>query len=242
MRIAWQRVMFALVLVLQDAIRLLLLGTHSSAALKAENLFLRKQLALYLERKAKPRRADDATRLSLVLLSRLFAWKQALVIVRPETLVRWHRKGFQLFWRYKSKPLGRPRIPAEMRELISEMSRSNPAWGEERIAAELLLKLGVRLSPRTVRRYLPKGRGSGDGRRSQRWSTFVRNHAQAILACDFFVTVTANLRMLYVFVTIRGRKPTHSSRQCYCASHGSLDAATISGDNQRRTGAAPSDS
>jgi hypothetical protein len=80
------------------------------------------------------------------------------------------------------------------------MARSNPTWGEERIAAELLLKLGVRLSPRTVRRYLPKDRGSGNGHRSQLWSTFVRNHAQAILACDFFVTVTANFRMLYVLV------------------------------------------
>ncbi|MGD0075211.1 MAG: hypothetical protein ABSD31_12865 [Candidatus Binataceae bacterium] len=108
MRIAWQRLMFALVLLLQDAVRFLLLGTRSSAALKAENLFLRKQLALYLERKAKPRRADDATRRSLVLLSRLFVWKDALVVVRPETLIRWHRKGVRLFWRYQSKPLGRP--------------------------------------------------------------------------------------------------------------------------------------
>lgn len=171
-RIAWLRLISALVLLLQDAIRFLLLGTRSSAALKAENLFLRKQLALYLERKAKPRRANDATRLSLALLSRLFAWKDALVIVRPETLIRWHRKGFRLFWRHKSKPRGRPRIPADLRELISQMARSNPTWGEERIAAELLLKLGIRLSPRTIRRYLPRDRGSGNGRRSQHWSTF----------------------------------------------------------------------
>src|SRR5271170_7306830 len=163
MRIAWLRLMFAIVLLIQDAVRYLRLGTRSSAALKAEYLFLRKQLALYLERKAKPRRADDATRLSLALLSRLFVWKAALVIVRPETLIRWHRKGFRLFWRYKSKPLGRSRIPAELREVISEMARSNPTWGEERIAAELLLKLGVGLSPRTVRRYLPKDRGCGNG-------------------------------------------------------------------------------
>ena len=80
------------------------------------------------------------------------------------------------------------------------MAKSNPTWGEERIAAELLLKLGVRLSPRTVGSYLPKDRGSGNRHRSQRWSTFVRNHAQAILACDSFVTVTANFRMPYVFV------------------------------------------
>ncbi len=80
------------------------------------------------------------------------------------------------------------------------MAGSNPTWGEERIAAEFLLKLGIRLSPRTVRRYMPEDQGSGNGLRSQRWTTFVRNHAQAILACDFFVTVTVNFRMLYVFV------------------------------------------
>jgi len=202
MQTASLRLMFALVFLLQDAVRFLLLGTRSSAALKAENLFLRKQLALYLERKAKPRRADDATRLSLALLSRLFVWKDALVIVRSETLIRWHRKGFRLFWRYKSKRLGRPRIPGKLRELTRKMAKSNPTWGEERIAAEMLLKLGVRLSARTVRRYIPKDRRSGNGRRSPRWSTFVRNHARAILACDFFVTVTANLRVLYVLAVM----------------------------------------
>lgn len=199
-RIAWLRFISVLLLLLQDAIRLLLLGTRSRAALKAENLFLRKQLVLYLERKAKPRRAHDATRLTLALLSTLFAWKEALVIVRLETLIRWHRKGFQLFWRCKPKPHGRPRVPADLRELISEMAGSNPTWGEARIAAEFLLKLGIGLSPRTVRRYMPEDWGSGNGLSSQRWTTFVRNHAQAILACDFFVTVTANFRMLYVFV------------------------------------------
>jgi putative transposase len=184
----------------RDAIRFILLGTRSSAALRAENLFLRKQLALYLERETKPKRANDATRFTLALLSKLFSWKDALVIVKPETLIRWHRKGFQLFWRWKSKPRGRPRVPANVRELISEMARSNPTWGEERIAAELLLKLGIRLSPRTVRRYMPLDIGPSKRVPSQRWMTFVRNHAQAILACDFFIVVTAHFRVLYVFV------------------------------------------
>src|SRR5271169_6731222 len=103
---------------IQDVVRFLLLGTHSSAALRAENLFLRKQLALYLERQTKPRRANDATRLALALLSNLFAWKEALVIVKPETLIRWHRKGFKLFWRWKSRRRGRPRLPADLRALI----------------------------------------------------------------------------------------------------------------------------
>lgn len=183
-------------------VRFMLLGIRSSTALKAENLFLRKQLALYVERKTKPRRASDVTRLTLAFLSRLFAWRTALTIVKPETLIGWHRTGFRLFWRWKSRPRGRPRLPADLRALIVEMARSNPTWGEERIAAELLLKLAIRVSPRTVNRYLPDDRGSGEGLSSQRWMTFVRNHAQAILACDFFLTVTTAFRVLYVFVVM----------------------------------------
>ena len=104
----------------------LVLGLRSRAALRAENLFLRKQLALYIERKTKPRRADDATRLALVLFSTLFAWRDALVVVKPETLIGWHRKSFRLFWRWKSKPRGRPRIPADLRKLIANMAEGNP--------------------------------------------------------------------------------------------------------------------
>jgi transposase InsO family protein len=186
----------------QDAIRFLLLGTRTSAAIKAENIFLRKQLALYLEREVNPRRATDATRLSMVLLSRVFAWQNALVSFRPETFLGWHRKGFRLLWRWKSRPRGRPRVPADLQELILKMAQENPAWGEERIAAELLLKLGIRVSPRTVRRYMPLDTGPGKRVPSQRWMTFVRNHAQAILACDFFIVVTARFRILYVFVVM----------------------------------------
>jgi len=170
--------------------------------LAAENLFLRKQLALYLERRVEPRRPKTAAKLSLVLLSRVFPWRQALTIVKPETFIRWHRQGFRLFWKWKSRPRGRPRIPAELQKLILEMATDNPAWGEERIAAELLLKVGIRVSPRTVRRYMPKDQGPQRGPSSQRWMTFVRNHAKGILACDFFVTVTANFRVLYVFVIL----------------------------------------
>jgi hypothetical protein len=126
----------------------------------------------------------------LVILSRWIDWHRMLTVVQPATLIRWHRKGFQLLWRWKSKPPGRPRIPAELRQLIGDMALANPTWGEERIAAELLLKLGIRVSPRTVRRYLPSGAGSGTRRISQCWTTFVRNHARAVLACDFLVAVT----------------------------------------------------
>src|SRR5499433_1419024 len=190
-----------LLTLLGDTVRFLLLHLRPPAALVAENLFLRKQLALYQERRNKPRRATNATRLTLVWLSRWFNWRQALAMVQPETLTRWHRQGFRLFWRWKSTP-GRPPIPAALQALIQRMARENPSWGEERIANELLLKLGLRVSPRTIRKYLPRRLNPGRGKRAttQRWRTFVRNHATAILACDFCVVVTATFRLLYVFV------------------------------------------
>ncbi len=126
-------------------------------------------------------------------------------MVRPQTLIRWHRAGWRLFWRLKSRA-GRPRIPLELRALIRRMAGENPVWGEERIASELLVKLGIRVSPRTVRNYMPK-RPDRQPRGDQRWSTFLRNHARAILACDFFVAVTVTFRLLYVFVVIEhGRR------------------------------------
>ena len=185
---------------------LVALSVRPRRSLEAENLFLRRQLGLYKERGVKPRRVDAATRLSLVLLSRLFNWRSALVVVRLETLVRWHRAGWRLLWRSQSRP-GRPPIPLELRQLIRRIATENPLWGEERIANELLLKLGAPISPRTVRKYMPK-RPAGCPRGDQRWSTFLRNHAKAIVACDFFVAVTATFRLLYVFVVIH-----HSSRR-----------------------------
>jgi hypothetical protein len=91
-----------------DVLRLVSTAVRSHTQLAAENLFLRKQLALYVEREAKPCRVDDATRVALVVLSRLIEWRPLLIVVKPDTLIRWHRKGFQLFWRCKSRPRGRP--------------------------------------------------------------------------------------------------------------------------------------
>jgi putative transposase len=195
--IAWQTARRVLV----DVLRLLALGVRSRSHLAAENLFLRKQLALYAERRVKARRADDATRITLILLARVIDWRVVLTIVKPDTLIRWHRKGFRLFWRWKSKARGRPPLPLDVRRVIAAMAHGNVTWGEERIAAELALKLGVQVSPRTVRRYMPKTERP-DGRPFQPWSTFVRNHAGAVLACDFFATVTARFRTLYVFVVL----------------------------------------
>ena len=155
-----------------DIVRLVSEATRSHAQLAAENLFLRKQLALYLERQVKPRRADDATRITLVALSYLIEWRRVLTIVRPDTLIRWHRKGFQLFWRWKSQPRGRPRVPVDLQRLIAGMAAANCTWGEERIASELLLKLGILVSPRrygaTCRRVERRepARGRNNGGRS----------------------------------------------------------------------------
>jgi transposase InsO family protein len=121
--------------------------------------------------------------------------------VKPETLIRWHRKGFRLFWRWKSRAPGRPPIPADLQQLIATMAAANRTWGEERIAAGLLVKLGIRVSPRTVRRYMPP-RPPRARQGTQAWSTFVRNHARSLLASDFFVVVTATFRVIYVFVVL----------------------------------------
>lgn len=189
--------------VLADLGRFLLLCLRSRAALAAENLFLRKQLALFEEREAQPHRATDAVRFLMSALGRLFDWRHALRVVKRDTFIRWYRKGFRLFWRWKSRPRGRPKLPTNLRELIRTMAAENPIWGQARIADKLRLKLRIRVLPCTVGKYLSDGRGP---RRTpdpkQRWMTFVRNHAKGILACDFFVVVTATFRVPYVFVVM----------------------------------------
>ena len=184
-----------------DGLRFLGATLRSRTAVSAEVLFLRKQLAFYQEHQIRPRPLTDAARFSLVLWSRLFDWKEVLVIVKPETLIGWHRKGFKLFWKWKCR-VGRPRLPGNIRQLIVRMVRENPTWGEERVAAELSVKLRILVSPRTVRAYWPSPSTPKGMRRtsSQHWQTFVRNHATSIVACDFLVAVTARFRVLYVFV------------------------------------------
>ncbi len=204
-----------LISVIGDLLHGLRLAFRSTKSIEVENLFLRRQLALYVERGIKPRRIDPVMRIQLAFLSRFCNWRDALIVVRPETMIRWHRAGWRLFWRLKSRP-GRPRIPKQVQDLIRRVGSENPTWGEERIANELLLKLGIQVSPRTVRKYLPRhppGRPRGD----LRWSTFLRLHARGIIACDFLVVVTATFRLLYVFVVIE-----HGSRRlvhCNVTAH-----------------------
>jgi putative transposase len=139
--------------VFADLLRFLILGLRSKSSLAAENLFLRKQLAIYQERG--PGRTSKSARLTLLWLSRWFDWREALTVVTPRAFIGWHRLGFQFYWRRKCQ-VGRPPIPPELQALIRRMAHENPSWGEERIANELLLKLGLRVSPRTIRKYFTK--------------------------------------------------------------------------------------
>jgi hypothetical protein len=222
--------------VASNILRLIVSFLRSSSAIRAENLVLRKQLASYIERGIKPRRVDQATRVSLALFTRLFDWRDAVVNVRPATLVRWHRLGWRIIWRLKCKA-GGPPIPPELRSLIRRIAAENPFWGEKRIAKELLVKLGIQVSPRTVRKYMPK-RPPGQPRGDQRWSTFLTNHAKAILACDFFVAVTATFRMLYVFVVIEHgtRRLAHVNVTAHPSADWTLrQLREVIGDNSGRS-------
>ena len=183
-----------------DLLRLSRSILRSRSHLAAENLFLRKQPACYVERQVRRKRPDNATRLTVALLSRVVAWRELVTMVRPDTLARWHRDLYRLFWRAKSKPRGRREFPLTLQRLIADIAMANRTWGEERIGAELRLKLGLTVSPRTVRRYLPRNRRPLGGRSTQSWTTFLHNHAGAALACDFCVVVTTTFQRLYVFV------------------------------------------
>jgi hypothetical protein len=165
---------------------------------------LRQQLATYAQERSQPR-LRPLDRAFWVPLFRFWpGWREVLVIVKPETVIRWHRKGFQLYWRTISKRgRGRPRISEEVQALIRQLACEN-GWRVRKIQAELE-KLGVNVSLSTVSRYLPT-RESDDGQR-QRWLTFLRNHKRGIAAMDFFVVPTVRFRLLYVwFVIDHGRR------------------------------------
>jgi transposase InsO family protein len=167
-------------------------------------LALRQQLATYAQKGPRPR-ITPADRAFWVLLSQLWSgWREALVIVQPETVVRWHRRGFRLYWRSISKRgPGQPPIPVEVQALIRRFANEND-WRARKIQAELG-KLGITVSLATVSRYLPKRNPDHDQR--QRWKTFLRNHKDGIAAMDFLVVPTVRFRLLYVwFVISHGRR------------------------------------
>ena len=176
----------------------------SRRRLQAENLVLRHQLNI-LRRQASGRvRMSNADRLAFVWLYRLCpAVVDVVTIVRPETLIRWHRRGFKAFWRWKSRSGGgRPPVPGEVRNLIREMSRVNGLWGAPRIHGELL-KLGIEVAQSTVAKYMIKR----PRRPGQSWATFLRNHTDGIAAADLFVVPTIGFKLLYGLVILKhGRR------------------------------------
>src|ERR1700704_1879000 len=172
----------------------------SKSRLEAENAVLRHQL-IVLQRRVRGRgHLTNGDRLFLVQLYRWFpSVLKAITIVRPETIVRWHRAGFRRCWRWKSgSPGGRPQIDADLRALIRRMSVDNPLWGAPRIHGELL-KLGFELAQSSVAKYMVKRCGPP----SQGWLTFLRNHAPNIAAMDLFVVPTVGFDLLYALVIVR---------------------------------------
>ena len=170
----------------------LLVGVfRSHAAREAEIAFLRQQLVV-LQRSAPARlRLRSADRLIFVWLYRLCpSVREAAVVFKPETLVRWHRSGFRLYWRCKSRRrVGRPAVPADIRDLIRTISRDNPLWGAPRIHGELL-KLGIDIAQSTVAKYMSRRHGPG-------WQAFLRNHTAHIAGVDPFVVPTIGFKVLY---------------------------------------------
>ncbi len=170
------------------------------AELATENVALRQQLAI-LEQRSKRPRLRKRDRIFWAWLSRFWLnWRSVLVIVQPETVVRWHQEGFRLYWRWKSGSgkVGRPTIDTEIRKLIRRMSRENPLWGTPRIRSELAL-LGHEASKATVEKY----RSRHGKPPSQTWRTFLDNHVRDIVAVDFFTVPTATFRILFCFIVLR---------------------------------------
>jgi len=179
----------------------IILGTlisvcQSQKSLAAENLAMRQQLATLKHRHPRPQ-LTRADRLFWLLLFRIWGdWRNALHIVQPETVIRWHRQGFRYYWAWKSRRVGRPRIDPELRQLIREMIRDNPLLGAPRIHGELL-KLGFEVSQATVSKYMLRNRRPP----SQSWRTFLRNH-QELISLDFLTVPTATFRILFVLVIL----------------------------------------
>ncbi len=176
-------------------IRAFVLGRASSAT---EILALRQQLAV-LGRQSKRPQLQDRDRVFWILLKRFWpSWRNALLIVQPATVVRWHRAGFRYYWRWKSRPKGgRQPIDQELRSLIRRLCRENPTWGAPRIQSELTL-LGYSVSQATVAKYMP----ARPPHPSATWNTFLRNHLHETVAIDFFTVPTAAFRLLYCFVVL----------------------------------------
>ena len=206
---------------------------RSQVALEAEILVLRQQINVL--RRVNPNRLRFALidRLIFGGVCRLFPkMYDALAIVRPETVIRWHRLGFRSYWRWKSRRrCGRPTVTVEIRQLIRQMSVANPLWGAPRIHGELL-KLGIEVGQTSVAKYMVRRRGPP----SQGWRTFLRNHADGIAAMDLFVVPTISFRLLYGLLTMghgrRGRIIGEDARHRRQVAYMAVDHAKQGGDRR----------
>jgi putative transposase len=190
-----ETLLFAILSFIRAALR-------SRTILALENAALRQQLTIYQRNQKHPRlRIGD--RAFWVLLRRAWSgWERALIVVRPETVIAWHRQGFRLFWRHRSmsRQVGRPRIPREHIAFVRRISGDHPEWGEDKIAEEFDAKFGIHHSASTIRRYMVR-RNDGP-RKTQTWHTFIQNHAEEVWACDFLTQYTAFFAVAYVFVIL----------------------------------------
>ncbi len=180
---------------------------RSRNSLAFEIVALRHQISVLKRKNPRPR-LSMWDQVFWVFLRRVWSrWAEVLVVVKPETVVRWHRAGFRLYWRFLSRRRenGRPRIGSELRQLIGRMAKENPTWGAPRIHGELL-KLGFEVSERTVSRYLARAGRNGDARKV--WLIFLKNHREVIAAMHFFTVPTATFRVLYCFFVM-----SHSRRR-----------------------------
>jgi hypothetical protein len=187
---------------LSALLRFVRAALRSRTTLALENAALRQQLTIYQRAQTRVRlRAGD--RVFWVVLRKLWTgWERALIVVRPETVIAWHRQGFRLFWRCRSLrgKVGRPRIPREYMAFIQRISSDHPEWGEDKIAEEFDAKFGIHNSASTIRRYMVPRQEPHRG--TLTWRTFIRNHAKEVWACDFLTQYTAFFAVAYVFVVM----------------------------------------
>jgi len=174
---------------------------RSRTELVAENTLLRRQL-IVLNRQVKKPKLTFSDRTILVILSRFNrSWRDAILIIKPQTILRWHRSGYRLFWRFKTKRKRRkPRVSPEIVLLIRQMAQENRLWGAERIRGELL-KLGIRVSKRTIQKHMRSVRKKSPSS-GQRWTTFIRNHVRQTWACNFLQTYDIFFQTIFAFFTI----------------------------------------
>ena len=180
-------------------------------SLLIENLALRQQLAVFKRQNGRPRLVATDTLFWVVLRRFWSLWKNSLIVVKPESVVRWHRAGFQLYWRLISrvrKPMGRRPVTPEIRELIFKMVAENPTWRTPRIHGELIM-LGFEVSERSVSRWMRRVPRNPDS--AQRWLTFLRNHREAIAAMDFYQRNKNSIRVHYV-PNARGNRMQHLTK------------------------------